>query len=733
MRTVRPAPSAGAVLRPSGESDQVARDRLRHALFRPVRIAATVAAALLAGAAIVSFTPGINQPENLFDLLAVVGSTFALIAGVITARRSHGSVRKTWFWFCVWIALWLIGDLSWAVAGIVGWDIPAASVVDIPYVAGYLPAVAALLSYPAPATERGSRTRGILDILVLSFGLTLTAYVVSFEGVVDFTPSYTAILLAFYPLADIALAGLALILVLRRARAARLDLLLLSVGFVLYAAADAVYSLLAADGGFYGSNISGLFYTAAPLLFGLAAMSCNATSGVPEIEQRTVPHRVAAMVPDLVVWAALIMCVAAGLPDWMSVALALLTIALTAARQVVLVGDDLTLRRDLETRVADRTAALEQLADGHQRLLESVGEGILGVDRDGLISFLNPAAERMLDLATAEVAGQDACATLNGGVARSATHECLLRGVIATGETARMAGVEYARRDGSRFEVEMTASPEMVNGVPAGVVVVFRDITDRMAVERMQREFVIAVSHELRTPLTAMRGSLEMLADGEMGELPELAQRAVDLAMRGSERLTRLVVDILDAERLALGMLPLVLGDYDVDTLVDTACRPLQHLGQESGITLVVDPLHARVRGDADRVVQALTNLVGNALKFSGAGSSIRISAATHDGWVRFTVADEGRGIPARARALIFERFHQVDVADALGGGGTGLGLAITRGIVEQHGGRIWVESEEGVGSSFHFTIPAARETTLVETPVRTPVRPPVQASVLSD
>ena len=111
------------------------------------------------------------------------------------------------------------------------------------------------------------------------------------------------------------------------------------------------------------------------------------------------------MVPDIVVWGALITCVAAGLPDWVSVVLAILTIMLTAARQVVLVGDDLWLRRELETRVADRTADLEQFADGHQRLLESVGEGILGLDRDGMISFLNSAAERMLDLTTEEAAG----------------------------------------------------------------------------------------------------------------------------------------------------------------------------------------------------------------------------------------------------------------------------------------------------------------------------------------
>ena len=697
--------------------------------YRAVRVAGLGSLLVLVVAAFVSFTPGIKEPDYFFDLLAALGSAFALVCGAVTAQRSQGRARLTWLLFCAWLLLWMTGDAGWVVYGVLGWNVPAASWVDIPYVAGYLPAFLALFTYPVPTSERGSSVRRGLDAVVLFCALALMAYVVTVNGVfVDFTPSYTALLLAFYPLADIALAGLGLVLVLRSARAARLDLLLLSTGLVIYTGADAVYSFLAADGGFYGSALSGLGYTTAPLLFGLAALSSAAVRNLPANQHGTVPHRVAAMVPDIVVWAALITCVAAGLPDWPAVVLAIFTIMLTAARQVVLVGDDLWLRRELEARVEDRTADLEQLAEGHQRLLESVGEGILGIDRNCDISFLNPAAERMLDLTTEEAVGHDACALLNGGTARSATHDCLLRGVIATGETARQTGVEYARRDGTRFEVEMTASPEMVNGVPDGAVVVFRDVTDRMAVERMQREFVVAVSHELRTPLTAMRGSLEMLADGVMGELPDPAQRAVDLAMRGSERLTRLVGDILDAERLALGTLPLHLAEHDASFLMDTAARPLQELARTSGIAIVVDhtePVDARVLGDADRIVQALTNLVGNAVKFSEAGTTVRLSSHAGPAWVTFTVADQGRGIPVRARALIFERFQQVDVADALGGGGTGLGLAITRGIVEEHGGRIWVESEEGVGSSFHFTIPRAVD--------GSPVGAALQESVLTD
>ncbi|MCW2818075.1 MAG: domain S-box-containing protein, partial [Marmoricola sp.] len=267
---------------------------------------------------------------------------------------------------------------------------------------------------------------------------------------------------------------------------------------------------------------------------------------------------------------------------------------------------------------------------------------------------------------------------------------------------------EFARLDGTRFPVEVTAAPQRGPGSGAGVVLVFRDTTERLAMSRLKTQFVSAVSHELRTPLTSIRGALEMLSDGETGELPPVAGTMVATALRGSERLTRLVNDIIDVERLESGSFPMYLADHDVAGVVESAVSGLQQLAHDAGVTLVVERAEGRVHGDADRLVQALVNLVGNAVKFSPPGSEVRTCAEPVGETVRFIVTDTGRGIPASHLESVFERFHQVEVSDAREKAGTGLGLPITKSIVEQHGGRIWVDSVQGQGSTFGFTVPRA-------------------------
>ncbi|SDS73944.1 His Kinase A (phospho-acceptor) domain-containing protein [Nocardioides scoriae] len=222
----------------------------------------------------------------------------------------------------------------------------------------------------------------------------------------------------------------------------------------------------------------------------------------------------------------------------------------------------------------------------------------------------------------------------------------------------------------------------------------------------MKQEFVSAVSHELRTPLTAIRGSLELLVDGDAGELPERARPVVEMASRGSERLSRLVDDIIDLDRLQSGDFGFDPASHDVFLLLTDAAGSLAPLAREAGVSLSVEPVEARVVCDGDRVTQAVVNLLGNALKFTPPGGSVTVSTTCDgDAW-RVSVTDTGRGIPATELDAIFDRFHQVEPDDARQHAGTGLGLSITRRIVEANGGRIWVESECGTGSTFHFTLP---------------------------
>jgi signal transduction histidine kinase len=223
--------------------------------------------------------------------------------------------------------------------------------------------------------------------------------------------------------------------------------------------------------------------------------------------------------------------------------------------------------------------------------------------------------------------------------------------------------------------------------------------------DAMKFEFVTAVSHELRTPLAAIRGSLEMLHDGDAGELPKQAQKVVDIASRGSERLSRLVNDIIDLERLESGAFSFLPADFAISALVAEATQSLLPIAQDQRVEIDVHVEEGRAWCDADRIVQVLVNLVGNALKFSPPDTTVTVTARSTAEEVVFSVQDQGRGIPADRLEAVFERFHQVEEDDSRQKGGAGLGLAICQRIVDSHGGRIWVESS-GVGATFWFTLP---------------------------
>lgn len=238
-----------------------------------------------------------------------------------------------------------------------------------------------------------------------------------------------------------------------------------------------------------------------------------------------------------------------------------------------------------------------------------------------------------------------------------------------------------------------------------------RELTDLAELHRQLEaakfEFVTSVSHELRTPLTAIRGSLELLYDGDVGELPPKARSTVEVAARGSVRLSRLVDDIIDLERLengAFGMSPVT---TDLQHLVGDTVASLAPLADERGVRLVATPGRASVQCDADRIVQVLVNLVGNALKYAPEDSDITVGIEQRGAHAVVSVADTGRGVPPSQLEAVFGRFHQVNPRDDQRQGGTGLGLAICKGIVEAHGGTIWVESV-GRGATFRFTVPLA-------------------------
>ena len=371
----------------------------------------------------------------------------------------------------------------------------------------------------------------------------------------------------------------------------------------------------------------------------------------------------------------------------------------------------------------ERTRSLRKVAQQSDLLVNSVGDGIYGVDRDGVVTFVNPAAARVLGYPPHELIGREAHATfhdLQPDGSPFPVSTCYVTEAIQDQQTTSSEQDSYRRADGLSVPVEVTATPLIEDGRAIGAVVVFRDVTQRREVDRMKSEFVSMVSHELRTPLTAIRGSLGLIAGGALGELTAPAGRMVDIALVSSERLARLINEILDIERIESGMLSMDLGTYRARDLIDLAVGQVQVIAEDAGVRVRLGRTDGEVYADADRVVQTLLNLLSNAIKFSHRGGQVLVEAEPRGGFVEFAIRDNGRGIPEDKLDSIFFRFEQVDSSDAREKGGSGLGLSISRSIVERLGGRIWALNNSGPGATFLFTLPTAQDLATAE-PVSTP------------
>jgi len=259
-----------------------------------------------------------------------------------------------------------------------------------------------------------------------------------------------------------------------------------------------------------------------------------------------------------------------------------------------------------------------------------------------------------------------------------------------------------------------TVNVPVVSGVSAVLFVLvlarvaglMEDITRYHRVEKLRNQFVSLVSHELRTPLTSIRGALGLVASGRLGPLPDDSQEMLDIALRNTERLGRLLDDVLDLEQMESGRLTMAKQPCGARGLVDQAATGMRPMAAQATVRLQAAGPDTTVVADPGRVVQALANLLGNAIKFSPPGATVWVSAEPRRGEVLIRVKDQGRGIPPDTLEVIFGRFRQVDSSDARDKGGSGLGLAICRSIIEQHDGRIWVQSTLEEGSTFSFTLP---------------------------
>jgi PAS domain S-box-containing protein len=277
---------------------------------------------------------------------------------------------------------------------------------------------------------------------------------------------------------------------------------------------------------------------------------------------------------------------------------------------------------------------------------------------------------------------------------------------VATFETV------HRHKSGRHVPVEIFLQYIAPAGERARFVAIVRDITERNKIERQKNEFISTVSHELRTPLTSIRGSLGLLAGGALGALSEKARPMVEIAFKNSERLSRLINDILDIEKIASGKMRFDNKPQLLMPLVEQAIIANRNYGEQYGVTFEIGGRveDSVVNVDAERLHQVLSNLLSNAAKFSPNGETVLVSVEARPELYRIAVRDSGTGIPQDFRAHIFMKFSQADSSDTRQKGGTGLGLSISKEIMQLLGGRIYFESEEGAGTTFYVELPKSNQ-----------------------
>ena len=239
------------------------------------------------------------------------------------------------------------------------------------------------------------------------------------------------------------------------------------------------------------------------------------------------------------------------------------------------------------------------------------------------------------------------------------------------------------------------------------LLLVGQDITERKEIDRMKQEFISIASHELRTPLTSLKGALDLMHSGVVGQIPEAMAPMLEIAHKNSERLRRLIDDILSMEKLDAGKMEFSMQPLPVASLIDQAISEHAGYGTEYGVSFVIngEVPNVAILGDEDRLMQVFSNLMSNAAKFSSKGTIVWLSAREREQDVRISITDKGPGIPKEFQEKIFEKFSQANNSDSGHQNGTGLGLSIAKAVVERHGGNLGFQTETDVGTTFYFDL----------------------------
>ncbi len=364
------------------------------------------------------------------------------------------------------------------------------------------------------------------------------------------------------------------------------------------------------------------------------------------------------------------------------------------------IGD---LAADLNRMADEIKNKIEQVTSGEARLesvLLGMAEGLIVTDSKGDIILANPSARKYFFIDTPPE-GKRPLEVVRNSAVQSAVDRILRDG---QGFISDELSINFPEER----SMKMSAVPIVRDGAREGVILVFHDITELRRLENIRKDFVANVSHELRTPLSSIKGYAETLRDGSVSG-PEVKD-FLDIIYRESDRLAKLIDDLLDLSRIESGKMAMALVPMELGPVAKRVCAILEKQSSAKSISIGLDmpPGLPQVLADEGRLSQVIMNLLDNAVKYTPEGGKVKLSAAVEGKSVRVDISDTGVGIPEEDILRIFERFYRVDKARSRELGGTGLGLSIVKHIVQAHGGRVWVASSPGRGSTFSFTIPTA-------------------------
>ncbi len=344
-----------------------------------------------------------------------------------------------------------------------------------------------------------------------------------------------------------------------------------------------------------------------------------------------------------------------------------------------------------------------------ERLLQLLPDPLIITDSEANIVWVNRKAEEIFGITCAEIKGWSFIEII-----KKSKIDKLLKEALETGRASdssyEAATIKVKSEEGKYF-FKIVIEPLLDEGEVTGAMIQLTDVTRFKELEKLKTDFVSIVSHEIRTPLSSITMGVGMLKEGLLGQLTPRGKEMVDAVERDCERLSKLVENLLDLSRIEAGHISLESQMIEVEGLVEEAIRPIKVQAEESGIKIVKDiPSDLPyIEADFNKIVWVLANLVGNALRYSDSGDSVVVQTRVSGNRIFFSVQDNGCGIPKEYQETIFQKYVQVKGHKGPAGG-AGLGLAICKEIVEAHGGQIWVESEEGEGSVFTFTLPLSRK-----------------------